>query len=349
MKSVSSDLVHIALRRSLNQIRYVTPADSRTAAGLVAQVYNQMERDFGMLAPPIALHSPAPDVLAATWMILRESLVATGRVARASKEIIAEAVSRTNQCPYCAAVHGANTAGGDPQASAIASWVTANSRSGAVVVAPFSEDQTPEAVGVAVTFQFLNRMVNIFLGDSPLPPALPTRLHPVAMRGLARFMRGTTARGHTPGESLDLLPAVPSRGLAWTATNPVLGEAFDRAVTVIETAGRRSVPTDVRDLVEAQTQQWRGQPQEFGRAWLETLVSPLPASRRPAARLAVLTAFASYRVDTDIIAEFRLDQPGDRELIELTAWAGMTAALRTAEWMTPTIADSSGPRSASEN
>uniref|UniRef100_UPI003F491173 carboxymuconolactone decarboxylase family protein n=1 Tax=Nocardia suismassiliense TaxID=2077092 RepID=UPI003F491173 len=347
---MSSDLVQTALRRSLKEIRYVTPADSRTAASLVAEVYSQMERDFGMLAPPIALHSPAPDILAATWMILRESLVATGRVARVSKEIIAEAVSRTNQCPYCAAVHGANAAGGgDAQASAVAAWVTANSRGGAVVVAPFSVDQTPEAVGVAVTFQFLNRMVNIFLGDSPLPPALPARLHPVAMRGLARFMRGTAARGHAPGESLGLLPAVPSRDLTWTATNPVLAEAFDRAITVIETAGRRSVPTDVRDLVEAQTQQWRGQPQGFSRAWLETLVSPLPSSRRPAARLAVLTAFASYRVDADIIEGFRLNQPGDRELIELTAWASMTAALRTAEWMTPTITDSSGQRSSSEN
>jgi hypothetical protein len=71
------------LRRSLAQIRYVSPVMPGTAAGLVASVYTQAERDFGMVAPPLALHSPAPPLLAAAWVMLRETLLVTGKADRA--------------------------------------------------------------------------------------------------------------------------------------------------------------------------------------------------------------------------------------------------------------------------
>ena len=44
-----------ALRRTLRQVRHLSPVRPRHADGLVGQVYRQVERDFGMLAPPIAL------------------------------------------------------------------------------------------------------------------------------------------------------------------------------------------------------------------------------------------------------------------------------------------------------
>src|SRR5688500_10461272 len=58
-------------------VRHVSPVAPRAAGGLVAAVYRQVERDFGMLAPPVSLHSPAPEVLAACWLMLRESLIAS--------------------------------------------------------------------------------------------------------------------------------------------------------------------------------------------------------------------------------------------------------------------------------
>src|SRR5436305_12081406 len=125
--------------------------------------------------------------------MLRESLVADGRVPRATKEAVAAAVSLGNACPYCVSVHSATLSGllgsptaaavsrddldaiADPELRAIANWARRSgtrhdSQSGEV---PFSAAQAPEIAGVAVTFQYLNRMVEIFLADSPLPPAVP--------------------------------------------------------------------------------------------------------------------------------------------------------------------------------
>lgn len=50
-------LVRAVLRGSLRQVRYVDVIAPRRARGLVAQVYRRTERDFGVLAPPVALHS----------------------------------------------------------------------------------------------------------------------------------------------------------------------------------------------------------------------------------------------------------------------------------------------------
>ena len=55
---MSGRLPAVLLRSSsLAQIRHVIPAPPGTADATVAHVYQQMEREFGVLAPPVALHS----------------------------------------------------------------------------------------------------------------------------------------------------------------------------------------------------------------------------------------------------------------------------------------------------
>ena len=56
-------LVKLALRRAVREVRYVEAVPMGNARGLVREVYRSVERDFGMLAPPMALHSPSPPVL----------------------------------------------------------------------------------------------------------------------------------------------------------------------------------------------------------------------------------------------------------------------------------------------
>jgi len=69
------------------EIRYLQPVSPAAATGLVAEVYSQARREFGLL-PPIPLHSPVPRLLAGAWCVLRETLV-TGQVARPVKEVLA--------------------------------------------------------------------------------------------------------------------------------------------------------------------------------------------------------------------------------------------------------------------
>jgi AhpD family alkylhydroperoxidase len=320
-------LIRTALRRTLSQIRHVTPVRPGRATGLVAEVYADIEADFGMLAPPSALHSPAPPVLAAAWSMLRETLVADGLTDRATREAVAASVSRSNTCPYCVVVHSATLNGlSDRSYPAIEAWASREAQR------PFPIEQVPELLGVATTFHYLNRMVNIYLGESPLPPNAPA----AAERFLGRFMGSHARKSLPPGTSLRHLPPAPTPDdLAWTAGNPVIADAFGRIAATMEEAGDRVLSPEAKELVRAEVAAWDGEPKGISRAWVADAVSRIPEDERPGATLALLTAMASYQVDTAVVAAFDCD---DRQLVELTAWASFTAARRMAGLLHPTRA-----------
>lgn len=330
-------LVRLAVRRSLRDTRHVRVVPRRRARGTVAEVYRQVERDFSMLAPPVALHSASPDMLAASWMILRETLLAQGIADRATKEAVATEVSAANSCPYCVDVHGMTLdaiATGPSDRDALAAWVRTSATGPAPDTPPFcSVDEAPELIGVAVTFQYYNRMVNVFLRESPFPSHVPESAKPKARQVLGGVLRPSAA-GPRAGDSVELLPAVavPDE-LAWARANPIVADAFARAYAATEAAGERSVPRSVRDLVLDRLSTWDGRPPGLSRSWVDDAVAGLPAADQPAGRLAMVIALASYQVDEGLVDAFRATAPGDETLIELAAWVSMRTARRTSTWL----------------
>jgi len=313
-----------AMRSAQGAVKYVRPVRARAAVGLVAEVYQQMERDFGFLAPPISLHSPSPEVMAASWLMMRETLLASGRAARVLKESIASVVSEANSCPYCVEVHDAirHSIDGTYDANAVRAWVAGGPR-------PFPDDQIEECVGVAVSFEYVNRMNNVFLPESPIPARVPALAH----NQVRRTLGGVAAPGNRaiePGGSLGLLPDAPlPDDLSWAAGHATVAGAFARASAVIDAAGARSLPLHVRDLVTA----WlSGDAGEIGlsRSWVDQAVAELSAADRAVAKLALLTALASYQVDADLVASARCDCADDAALVDVTAWASWSAARRSA-------------------
>jgi hypothetical protein len=113
----------------------------------------------------------------------------------------------------------------------------------------------------------------------------------------------------------------------------VTEDAFARGCGAIDAAGARSVPPSVRDLVMKELENWHGEPRGLSRAWVDSAVSGLPEADRPAGRLALLTALASFQVDRSVVRMFRASQPGDSALVELTAWASLAAARRVGAWI----------------
>lgn len=329
-------LVRFAVRRSLRDTRHVHVVRPRHASGMVAEVYRQVERDFSMLAPPVALHSAAPDTLAAAWMILRESLLAQGNADRATKEAVATGVSMANSCPYCTDVHGmtlAAIASAPAETDAVREWARASATAATATAPPCPPEQAAELIGVAVTFQYYNRMVNVFLRESPFPSHVPESAKPKARQVLGGVLRPTDG-GARPGDSLDLLPAVTvADELDWARGNTFVADAFARANAAVEAAGERSVPHSVRDLVRSHLSTWDGQAPGISRAWVEDAVAGLPAADRPAGRLAMVVALASYQVDEGIVGDFRRTAPGDDTLVELVAWTSMTTARRISTWL----------------
>jgi AhpD family alkylhydroperoxidase len=328
-------------RRTLAQIRHVTPVPPSAARGVVARVYAQAEREFGLLAPPVALHSPDPGLLAACWLMLRETLLADGHADRAARESVAEAVSAANSCPYCVAVHGAvrrAAVRGQPASGAdagrlrsIAAWATRRPGAGAAGTGlPFPLAQLPELAGVAVTFHYLNRMVTIFLPDSPVPPAAPAAM----MSLLGRLLLAAARPGVPAGAALDLLPPGPlPAGLDWAAGSPSITAALGRAAAAIEQAGQAAISPAVRELAAAELSRWDGSPRGSSRAWAESAVTALAAADRPAGRLVLLTAFAPYQIVPSDLSSYRLTRPGDKSLLGLTGWASFAAACAAGRWL----------------
>ncbi|MFE9251050.1 carboxymuconolactone decarboxylase family protein [Streptomyces sp. NPDC007088] len=340
---------------ALAQIRHVTPVRPGEAKGLTAQVYGSAEREFGVLVPPVALHSPAPETLAAAWLMLRETLLAPGLVDRAVREAVAAAVSVANSCPYCVSVHSATLhglAGGrdartiaagqlaevtEPRLRAAATWATAcarRPRPNEVPHVPFTREQAPEYAGVAVVFHYLNRMVNTFLEDAPMPPGAPRAGLPVVERVLSAVIRATGRGIAPPGAALDLLPAAPvPDDLAWAQPNPAITQAFARAGAAVDRAARHTVPPAVRELLTTEITAWDGRPRGLSRAWVEPPLAALPPADRPAGRLALLVAFASHQIDPGVVEPYRKTHPTDAALVTLASWAALTAARRAGSWL----------------
>ncbi|MET8910042.1 carboxymuconolactone decarboxylase family protein [Micromonospora sp. NPDC004551] len=334
-------------KTSLAQVRHVRPVTPDEARETVAEVYRQVVDDFGMLAPPIALHSPAPPALAASWLMLRETLLTAGPGERAAREAVAAAVSHGNRCPYCVEVHGATLTGlvsragapavvargaaglADPRLRDLAVWAEA---SGSPDPArrpppPFPAARSAGLIGVAVTFHYLNRMVNVFLTDSPLP-ALPPAARGGARRVAATLFGALARPGRPPGRSLALLPpAAAPPDLAWAAGDPAVVDAMARAVRAVDGCAATAAPEPVRRLVRDRLARTiDGTPRPIGRSELEALVAPLAPAQRPAGRLALLVALASYQVTDRLIDEVRAAGHDDAALVALSAWASLTAA-----------------------
>ncbi|MEV4516556.1 carboxymuconolactone decarboxylase family protein [Dactylosporangium sp. NPDC049525] len=333
-------------RAALAHVRYVTPTDPTNATGLVKQVYRQVERDFGMLAPPIALHSPAPDVLAAAWIMLRETLLASGTVTRVTKEAVAAAVSAANACPYCVDIHGATLTGlgglsgpdgrhdaaaiaadriddvGDPQLRSIVRWARSPVLDAAV---PFPAAQLPELGGVAVVFHYINRMVSVFLQRSPLPP-LPGPARRTALWMAGRVMSSIAQHSLSPSTALELLPrtSVPP-DIAWAGPTRI-AEALARASAAIESAAASVVPERIRDIAQSRLSEWDGTPPGLSASWVDTVLAGVPDDELAPGRLVLLTAQSAYQVGDAVIADFRRFDPLDTSLVAAASWAAITAA-----------------------
>ena len=91
---------------------------------------------------------------------------------------------------------------------------------------------------------------------------------------------------------------------------------------------RPVMPREVRELVHTLLY---GDASDIGlsRSWADHAVAQLPVGDRAVAKLALLTALASYQGD-DVVATARRACADDAALIDLTAWASLAAARRAA-------------------
>lgn len=317
--------------------RYTRPEPPKAATGRTAEVYRQLARDFGIDEPvTFVVLSSAPELLSATWALMRESLIA-GPGSRTGKELAALGVSLANRCPFCVDAHtvllhatGDHTLaeriarGGRPESeehARVLEWGRHTRVPGGIDAGPFPfpAEDAPGYLGTALSFHFINRIVSALLTENLLP-AGAQRFRPVrslAGRALARTVRRTAV----PGESLALLDGPdPGEAPAWAGGTPV-GLAY-AALLRAAMAGSGLLSADDQDLAEEVLQDWDGSHPSLA-------LPGVPArDDRPGARLVLLAALAPYRITDEDVAAWRRPEHTDHCLVHLVAYGAFLAVDR---------------------
>ncbi|MGW1744363.1 carboxymuconolactone decarboxylase family protein [Streptomyces sp. NPDC002092] len=314
--------------------RFTQPLPPKAATGRVAEVYEQLARDFGIdRAATFVVLSSAPEILAPTWALMRESLIA-GAGSRTGKELAAYGVSRANKCPFCVDAHTVllHATGDHALAERLARGELPEREEHARVLAwgqhtrvpgaglmpyPFPHEHAPAYIGTALAFHFINRIVSALLTEQLLP-GNAQRLRPVrslAGRSLARTVRRTAV----PGAALALLDD-PAPGPAWAAGTTV-GPAY-AALRSATAAGAGLLDAEEQALVREALWDWDGSHPPLG--W-----AGLPDRRQhPGARLALLAALAPYRITGEDVTAWRRPERTDHCLVHLVSYGAFAAVDR---------------------
>ncbi|RKN22261.1 hypothetical protein D7147_06095 [Micromonospora musae] len=323
--------------------RFFTPAPPKAATGRTAEVYRQLRDEFLGPAPTFRALSVAPELLTATWALMREALLA-GDASRVDRELVASAVSRANRCRFCVDAHvmllhalgehelaevvarGGTPA--EPRHAALVAWAEASRTPEA---ADWASPYRPEVTGTALAFHFVNRIVSALLDPDLLPGGV--QRYPL-VRSAGGRLHATTARApKEPGRGLALLGVGTTSPPAWAGDSPVgvayasLRDAAGRGGELLGDVARRTVEATVR---------WEdGRHPTRPAEWAADLIRDLPGADRVGTRIALLAAFAPAAIRSGDVALWRLSHPDDADLVRLVAYGAITATDHVAQTLSP--------------
>jgi AhpD family alkylhydroperoxidase len=314
--------------------RHTQPPSPESATGRVAEVYEQIARDFGIDRPAtFVVLASAPELLAPTWALMRESLIA-GAGSRTGRELAAYGVSLANKCPFCVDAHtvllhatgdhalaerlARGRAPEDEEHARVLDWGKRTRVPGAALEPyPFPPEHAPAYLGTALAFHFINRMASALLVEQLLPGNVQ-RFR--AVRSLAgRRLGPAVRRPAEPGAALSLL-GDPGPGPSWAAGTPV-GTAY-AALRRAATMGAALLDEDEQDLVRHVLRTWDGSHPSLTRHGFPG------RDELPGARLALLAALAPYRITDEDVAAWRGPQHTDHCLVHLVAYGAFAAVDR---------------------
>ena len=335
---------------SIMYIDYFKPSH---ATGLIAEVYKQVRRDFGEVVEPVTLHSIIPELLASNWSVLREVSLVEDKIDRTTKDAIAAAISKINRCPWCFDAHTIMLIGlrsrkvakaietgqldliKDTKMRSITAWALANRTPNAEIIKnpPFTFEEAPEIIGTAVYYHYINRMVNVFLDETPLP------IKASSLKGLLKGIAGfrfakALKKEKGAGESFRFIESLKlDREPFWASKNRRVAVAFASHKRITEKLAEEYMPKEVRVLALRTIEEWRGEDTGISRSWVEKYISKLPEITKPAARLSLLVALSPYQVDGQIINSYKEINPKDEALLATISWTSFATATRIGEWL----------------
>ena len=284
-------------------------------------------------------------------MASRESEL-VGNVPREIKEAIAACISQLNQCSYCVDAHTIMlTAKGEkqtaqqitkeqyqniknPKIRKIVEWALASLSPDSEIIKnpPFKAEEAPEIIGTAVFYHYINPLVTVYLGKTPLPlPVLKTPMKKIA----SRLFKKAVNRQKTPGTSLSLLPErnLPT-SFTWAKGDPNVAGAYARFAAVIKNMEKTYVPLLTRKTITQHVKEWPRNKQQNKIQWMKEKTAKMDSLAEIATKLALLIINQPYRINEEIINSFQNSSSQKNQLLAITTWASFTKATKIGTWLT---------------
>lgn len=341
-------------RLSVKTMRYVSAVGWSEATGLTRDVYEMIRDDFFMNGS-LTSRSRVPSLMAATWVMGRESMLVDGELDRTTKEAICAVLSDINDCPYCgemlvSLVHAgdrhdaasalfASRVGdvADPALRAQLAWVEAVTACGRSEIPPlpFSTEELPEVIGSMLGMADINRFSHVVMDGSPVNAG---NLQGLALRLFGKELRATKRRTAEPGRSLSLLPpAELPDDLAWAAPNPRIADSVARWAAAVDREAAGVISLDVKRRVAEGLDRWHNERMPLSRAWVEPEVADLAGEDQAIARLTLVLAKAPHQVSDSLVQP--LLAGGEARFVRILAWAASVGARRFASIVAGRAAD----------
>ncbi len=170
----------------IKHIRYI---NEKNAQGRLKEIYTHIKLNFGKIVEPFVLHSINTNLTAGSWILLYEIILVDNKVSRSIKEATATCISEVNKCRYCVDAHSIMLFGTDDKLidkiyeiknekiipktkdEKIIHWAlnSIDLENEIIKNPPFTKQEAPEIIGTAILFNYINRMVTVFAGETPLP------------------------------------------------------------------------------------------------------------------------------------------------------------------------------------
>ena len=301
-------------RAQCMSIKYIEIASHPPVGGFIQEIFSQIKHDFGAVVEPFLLHSPDPKILGGVWAACRETELITGVVPRNVKELIASAVSQINRCPYCVDAHTIMlNAVGEPKVAKLLSTDAANEitdsklkdlyewasstrspKAEIILTPPFSLKEAPEIIGMAVFYHYINKMVSIFLSESPVPLNINWIKAPLK-RIAGLYFSLSARRSKSCGESLKFIPSARlPEDMGWAEDSPSISKSFAGFSAVIDEIGSSILPDEVRLCVEKYIHSWNGEYPGMSRHWVDQATQGLGETEKDVGRLVLTASIAPY-------------------------------------------------------
>ncbi len=332
-------------------IKHIKHIKENKAQGKLKQLYKHIELNFGKLAEPFVLHSLNIELTAGVWAMLYETVMVEVKVKRSLKEAIAISISEINKCNYCVDAHSIMVFGTEKdllnsimeirngktepitREDKIILWALKNLDFDSPIILnpPFSKEEMPEIIGTAVLFHYLNRMVSLFAGETPLPT---TKTKSLIIKLASNFIFAKAIRKKkTKGESLMFIDDNNNhKGFEWANSTPEIMKAFQYFKYQTENEIEQILSPELISSLKKQATNLHFLKPSFGNEKTENFLKTVKPSEKQIAEFCFLTMFEPHKVYGKHFQTLK-QKLKDEEILKIAAFVSMLIAESIGEFL----------------